>query len=150
MGLSSKSAELRPFANHVFRRSIGDWQESSQLLLVSGKFVAREAARELLQADGAADKVLPLLQRLVLPLRMALMAADREVFSFGLDVLKTLSELLGMHLNQYLHLLLQQLGKKLSDRLLRDKVFEVLTVLEEQGGEEVQPLIKAKIPTYRT
>jgi len=114
------------------------------------KFVAREAARELLQADGAADKVLPLLQRLVLPLRMALMAADREVFSFGLDVLKTLSELLGMHLNQYLHLLLQQLGKKLSDRLLRDKVFEVLTVLEEQGGEEVQPLIKAKIPTYRT
>lgn len=114
------------------------------------KFVSREAARELLQADGAADKVLPLLQRLIQPLRMALMTADREVFSFGLDVLKTLSELLGMHLNQYLHLLLQQLGKKLSDRLLRDKVFEVLTVLEEQGGEEVQPLIKAKIPTYRT
>ena len=61
-----------------------------------------------------------------------------------------LSELVGPYLNNHVHLFLQQLGKKLNDRKLREKVLEVLMIIEEQGGEEVIPIIKAKIPTYRS
>ena len=61
-----------------------------------------------------------------------------------------MSELVGPYLNTHIHLFLQYLGKKLNDRNLRDKVFETLLVIEEQGGEEVVSIIKSKIPTYRT
>ena len=118
-------------------------------------FVARQGCKELLTADGAADKTIPLLSRLVMPLRVALMNSDSGIFTSALEILKyficrLLSELVGPYLNSHVHLFLQHLGKKLNDRKLREKVFEVLMVIEEQGGEEVVPIIKSKIPTYRT
>lgn len=118
-------------------------------------FVARQGCKELLTADGAADKTIPLIPRLVMPLRSALMNSDSGIFNAGLEILKyflsrLLSELVGPYLNTHVHLFLQHLGKKLADRNLRDKVFETLMVIEEQGGEEVVQVIKSKIPTYRT
>jgi hypothetical protein len=61
-----------------------------------------------------------------------------------------MSELVGPYLNSHVHLFLQQLGKKMNDRKIRDRIFEVLMIIEEQGGEEVVPIIKSKIPTFRT
>lgn len=118
-------------------------------------FVARQGCRELLIADGAADKAIPLIPRLVMPLRVALMNSDSGIFTAALEILKyflrrLLSELVGPYLNNHVHLFLQHLGKKLNDRKLREKVLEVLMIIEEQGGEEVIPIIKAKIPTYRS
>jgi len=113
-------------------------------------FVARQGTLELLTAEGAAEKTLPLIPRLVRPLRMALMSREQGVFTAALETLRILSELVGPYLNPHVHLFLQHLGKKLSDRTLRDKVLQVLMTLEEQGGEEVTPIIKSKIPTYRS
>jgi len=113
-------------------------------------FVARQGTLELLTAEGAAEKTLPLIPRLARPLRMALMGREQGVFTAALETLRMLSELVGPYLNPHVHLFLQHLGKKLSDRTLRDKVLQVLMTLEEQGGEEVTPIIKSKIPTYRS
>jgi hypothetical protein len=112
-------------------------------------FVAREAAKELLQAENAAEKTVPLVARLVMPLRLAFMNKEKKIFEAALESLKLLSELIGPHLNSHLHLILQQINKRMGDRTLRDKIIEVLTTLEDQGGEEVVQILRAKIPTYR-
>ena len=51
-------------------------------------FVARQAVRDLLAAEAAPDKTVPLVPRLVLPLRMALTSSNVEVFKAGLETLK--------------------------------------------------------------
>ena len=51
-------------------------------------FVARQGCRELLTADGAADKAIPLIPRLVMPLRVALMNSDSGIFAAALEILK--------------------------------------------------------------
>ncbi|CAG9326471.1 PACRGL [Blepharisma stoltei] len=113
-------------------------------------FVSRQGTKELLTAEGAVEKTIPLIPRLVMPLRQALTNSDKGAVSSALDTLKLLSELVGPYLNNHVHLFLQQLGKKMNERNYRDKVLEVLMTLEEQGGEEIVPIIKSKIPTYHT
>ena len=51
-------------------------------------FVARQAVKDLLVSDGAADKTIPLIPRVVLPLRMALMNSNAGVFQAGMETLK--------------------------------------------------------------
>jgi Parkin co-regulated protein len=51
-------------------------------------FVARQGSKELLTADGAADKTIPLIPRLVMPLRVALMNSDSAIFTSALEILK--------------------------------------------------------------
>lgn len=77
------------------------------------------------------------------------MSKDKKIFEAALDSLKLLSDLIGPHLNPHLHLILQQVNKRMTDRTLRDKIYDVLMTLEDQGGEEVLPILRAKIPTYR-
>ena len=85
-----------------------------------------------------------------MPLRAGLMAREAPGFTASLEALKLLVEVVGPHMNDHLHLIIQQIAKKINDRQLRDKVFEVLSVIEEQGGPDVLPIIKKKIPTYNT
>ena len=51
-------------------------------------FVARQGCKEMLTADGAADKTIPLIPRLVMPLRVALMNSDSGIFTAALETLK--------------------------------------------------------------
>lgn len=51
-------------------------------------FVARQGCKELITADGAADKTIPLIPRLVMPLRAALMSSDSGIFNAGIEILK--------------------------------------------------------------
>ena len=51
-------------------------------------FVARQGCKELLTADGAADKSIPLIPRLVMPLRLALMNSDAGIINAGIETLK--------------------------------------------------------------
>src|SRR5574343_1548229 len=51
-------------------------------------FVARQGCKELLTADGAADKTIPLIPRLVMPLRTALMNSNSGIFNSALEILK--------------------------------------------------------------
>uniref|UniRef100_A0A4X2K5V1 Parkin coregulated like n=1 Tax=Vombatus ursinus TaxID=29139 RepID=A0A4X2K5V1_VOMUR len=84
-------------------------------------FVSKEGFKELLLVEGAAEKTVPLLPRLVPVLKAALTHSDGEVFGRGLNALVQLSGVVGPSLNDHLKHLLT------SGSLM---------------------IIKAKIPTY--
>jgi hypothetical protein len=51
-------------------------------------FIAKEAAKELLLSEGASEKAMPLLGRLINPLRAALGHSDEKVCDGALTILK--------------------------------------------------------------
>eukprot|EP01017_Pseudomicrothorax_dubius_P019461 TRINITY_DN2140_c0_g3_i4.p1 TRINITY_DN2140_c0_g3~~TRINITY_DN2140_c0_g3_i4.p1 ORF type:complete len:242 (-),score=21.89 TRINITY_DN2140_c0_g3_i4:262-987(-) len=51
-------------------------------------FIAREAIRQLLESDDAAEKVIPLIPRIVAPLRNAFASTNDTIFDNGLKALK--------------------------------------------------------------
>jgi Parkin co-regulated protein. len=51
-------------------------------------FIAKEAIKEMLTSPGASEKVIPILPRLIAPLRTALGHADVTVFENALATLK--------------------------------------------------------------
>eukprot|EP00744_Colponema_vietnamica_P001198 GILI01002006.1.p1 GENE.GILI01002006.1~~GILI01002006.1.p1 ORF type:complete len:148 (-),score=33.91 GILI01002006.1:146-532(-) len=112
-------------------------------------FVAKQAAKELLEADGASRKVSPLLSAMIPHIRNALMVGDREAIDSTLDIIVRLSSCLGEELNSHLHVFLPQLNKKCFDRAFKDKIFDVLQKLEEYGAPGALPIIKSKVPTYQ-
>ncbi|NXD90904.1 PACRL protein, partial [Chaetorhynchus papuensis] len=111
-------------------------------------FVSKEGFKELLLVQGAAEKAIPLLPRLVPVLKASLAHADDEVFGRGLDALVQLSALVGPSLNDHLKLLLTNLLKRLMDKKFREKVTVALQKLEQYGGKATVAIIKSKIPTY--
>ncbi|NXR45687.1 PACRL protein, partial [Hippolais icterina] len=111
-------------------------------------FVSKEGFKELLLVEGAAEKAIPLLPRLVPVLKAALAHADDEVFERGLDALVQLSALVGPSLNDHLKLLLTNLLKRLMDKKYRETVTVALQKLEHYGGKATVAIIKSKIPTY--
>lgn len=50
------------------------------------KFASRQCTKELLQSEGAYDKVVPLLQKVFVPLRTALGHDTDEVFLDACDI----------------------------------------------------------------
>ncbi|XP_039555058.1 PACRG-like protein isoform X3 [Passer montanus] len=110
--------------------------------------LAEEGFKELLLVEGAAEKAIPLLPRLVPVLKAALAHADDEVFGRGLDALVQLSAVVGPSLNDHLKLLLTNLLKRLMDKKHREEVTVALQKLEHCGGKATVAIIKSKIPTY--
>ncbi|NWY72714.1 PACRL protein, partial [Erithacus rubecula] len=98
-------------------------------------FVSKEGFKELLLVEGAAEKAIPLLPRLVPVLKAALAHVDDEVFGRGLDALVQLSAVVGPSLNDHLKLLLTNLLKRLMDKKHREKVTVALQKLEHHGGK---------------
>ncbi|NXD20423.1 PACRL protein, partial [Spelaeornis formosus] len=98
-------------------------------------FVSKEGFKELLLVEGAAEKAIPLLPRLVPVLKAALAHADDEVFGRGLDALVQLSAVVGPSLNDHLKLLLTNLLKRSMDKKYREKVTVALQKLEHYGGK---------------
>uniref|UniRef100_A0A8C3P4P3 Parkin coregulated like n=1 Tax=Cyanoderma ruficeps TaxID=181631 RepID=A0A8C3P4P3_9PASS len=96
-------------------------------------FVSKEGFKELLLVEGAAEKAIPLLPRLVPVLKAALAHADDEVFGRGLDAIVQLSAVVGPSLNDHLKLLLTNLLKRLMDKKYREKVTVALQKLEMAG-----------------
>ena len=50
-------------------------------------FVANQALKELLEAPGASEKVIPIIGKLIMPLRMALLQGDEGIWTRGLNAL---------------------------------------------------------------
>ncbi|KAI1238214.1 hypothetical protein IHE44_0012931 [Lamprotornis superbus] len=98
-------------------------------------FVSKEGFKELLLVEGAAEKAIPLLPRLVPVLKAALAHVDDEVFGRGLDALVQLSAVVGPSLNDHLKFLLTNLLKRLMDKKYREKVTDALQKLEHHGGK---------------
>lgn len=111
-------------------------------------FVSKEGFKELLLVEGATEKAIPLLPRLVPVLKTALAHSDDEVFERGLDALVQLSAVVGPSLNDHLKHLLTNLSRRLMDKKFREKITVALQKLEQYGGKATVTIIKSKIPTY--
>ncbi|XP_059155722.1 PACRG-like protein [Physella acuta] len=111
-------------------------------------FVSFMGFKELLDAPGAAQKATPLLPKLAPPIRAALSHPDSEVFERGMECLLRLSSVVGPALNAYLKTFLMALSKRIMEKKYKEKVTESLQHLEQNGGKEVLPIIKSKVPTY--
>lgn len=111
-------------------------------------FIGKQCIRELLSAKRAEEKVLPILNKLIGPLKEALKCDIPEIFCEALNDLEILSNLVKDKLNKYLHFFLQNINRKSFNSKYKERVFEVLRVLEQNGGPDVFLEIKKKIPTY--
>ena len=111
-------------------------------------FVGKQCIRELLAAEGAKEKVEPILSKLIGPLKDAIKCDNPEIFGEAMNDLQILSNMVKDKLNKYVHFFLQNLNKKSFNPKYKERVFEVLKTLEENGGPEVFKEIKKKIPTY--
>ncbi len=69
-------------------------------------FVANKALTELLEAPGAPDKTIPILQKLIMPLRAAFLSSDMSIWNRALESLKLLSETVGHNLTPHIHIIL--------------------------------------------
>ncbi|KAK7482056.1 hypothetical protein BaRGS_00026748 [Batillaria attramentaria] len=110
--------------------------------------VSQMGFKEMMESENAGDKAAPLLHKIVPPLRAALCHANNEVFERGLSGLMVLSDAVGPALNPHLKNLLMALSKRMMDKKYRDRVTDALQHLEQNGGKEVLPVIKGKVPTY--
>ena len=111
-------------------------------------FIARECIKELLKEENSYDKVLPLLPKLLVHCRRALECNIEQVFLNAMDIVLLLSNLLKEKMNKYLYLILQPINKRSFKMKYKEKVFDLLRVIENNGGEGTYYLIKNKIPTY--
>ncbi|XP_013931304.1 PREDICTED: PACRG-like protein [Thamnophis sirtalis] len=111
-------------------------------------FISQEGFKEMLSVEGAAQKTLPLLPRLVPVLKGALAHSDDDVFRRGLRALVQLSAVVGFWLNGHLKHLLSSLSKRQMSKKFKEQTMEALQKLEQHGGKESLTIIKAKIPTY--
>eukprot|EP00794_Sanderia_malayensis_P005702 gene5702-6404_t len=111
-------------------------------------FVACEGFKDMLTVEDAEQRTIPLLPKLVPPLRLALGASDNEVFYRALQALVQLSDVTGPAMNVHLKLVLPQVSKRMLDRNHKEKVISALQRIEYNGGKESVSIIKARIPTY--
>ncbi|NWS72121.1 PACRL protein, partial [Crotophaga sulcirostris] len=111
-------------------------------------FVSKEGFKELLMVEGATEKAIPLLPRLVPVLKAALAHSDDEVFERGLDALVQLSAVVGPSLNDHLKHLLTNISRRLMNKKFRERITVALQKLEQYGGKATVEIIKYKIPTY--
>nr|XP_025041327.1 PACRG-like protein isoform X3 [Pelodiscus sinensis] len=110
--------------------------------------LAEEGFKELLLVEGATEKAIPLLPRLVPVLKTALAHSNGEVFERGLNALVQLSAVVGPALNDQLKHLLTSISKRLMDKKFKEQITVALQKLEQYGGKESVAIIKSKIPTY--
>jgi hypothetical protein len=114
-------------------------------------FVARKGIEDLLAAPGATQKTTPLVGQVVPLIRKALLSKAPGVFDATLVAIAQLSPVVGPALNSHLAHLLVQVSKYVltGPAKTRELVQEVLTAMEENGGEEAHKAIKKKVPTWQ-
>ncbi|ETV93633.1 hypothetical protein H310_12414 [Aphanomyces invadans] len=111
-------------------------------------FLARQGFQDLMGANGADDKVRPLLGLLIPPIRGALMATDDDVITVALHAIQLVSEAVGGDMNVHLAKLIQQVHRKYTNKALKGPIDQTLAALERNGGSEALRIIRSKIPTY--
>ena len=69
-------------------------------------FMANQALTEMLMSEGASQKTVVILDKLILPLRTAMLNKNPLVWSNACDALGLLSEVTGQYLTQHIHILM--------------------------------------------
>ncbi|XP_056005165.1 PACRG-like protein isoform X2 [Ostrea edulis] len=100
-------------------------------------FVSRVGFQEMLEVDGAQQKVLPVMPKITFSIRAALSHKDNSVFEGGLDALMQLSDVVGPELNQHLKTILVPVSKRMMDKKYKDRITEAVQRLEQNGGKEL-------------
>ena len=103
---------------------------------------------EAQSGQGASEKILQILPKLIDPLKVALNCNREEIFLEAMNIAEQLSELVKENLNQYLHLFLQSINKRSFNLKYKERVFDLLRIFEINGGHDALKEIKNKIPTY--
>ena len=111
-------------------------------------FAAKQCVREMLTAKGAEEKVIPILGRLIPHLKNALTCDNPDTFVEAMNVVEMLSDLVGDYLNPYLHFFLQSINKRSFNLKYKERVFDLMRTLEQNGGPDALKEIKKKVPTY--
>ena len=101
-----------------------------------------------MEAEGASEKTIPIVQKLILPLRAGLTSRDAKTWNNAMDNLKLLAQVTGEYFVPHAHLILASLNSKLSNKNYREKVMEILSAIETSGGPEAVKIIRTKVPTY--
>lgn len=68
--------------------------------------MSQEGFKELLKTQNAREKVSPILNKLLLPIKTALISEDDVVFEAGLNALMQLSDTIGEDVNAHLKIFL--------------------------------------------
>jgi hypothetical protein len=107
---------------------------------------------ELLDAPGSAEKLIPVLKAISLPLRAGLCSKNTDTFITALDAVKKIAQLVGDHLIPHLGLLLPPISSRVisNDAKLRDLIYETLAICEAECGEDALKLIRSRVPTYNS
>ncbi|CAF0930946.1 unnamed protein product [Brachionus calyciflorus] len=113
-------------------------------------FVAQEGFKDLLETRNSSEKAIEVLPKIVIPIKNAITTNNDEIFIAGLNALVQLSDAVGPHLNTHLKIYLSILCRRLTQKQFKDQVTEALNKFEQNGGKEVVPIIKTKIPTYNS
>ena len=111
-------------------------------------FASRACFQALIQSENGGQRARPLVAQIVPNLRAALLSPDKSVFAGALAAVIQLSAAVGDALNPHIHALVVQMNKRSSDRELAPTILKAMQALEENGGPESLPAIKAKVPTY--
>lgn len=110
-------------------------------------FLSEVGFKELLEQPDASVKMSQEIVDKVVPhIKLALSNDTR--FEAGLNSLEILSNTVHGALNVHLKSIMQQLAKKCNNRKLKERIMDVLQVLEQNGGKDALLAIKSKIPTY--
>jgi len=106
---------------------------------------------EMCAAEGAREKVIPLLRKIVANLRMALQSPNAVIFENGLNAIDSLTLCVGDAIEPHLSLILVQISKKSFDKKYANRITEVLQSIDRNcDNDEVTKLIKSKVPTYQS
>ena len=89
-----------------------------------------------------------ILGRLIPHLKNALTCDNPDTFVEAMNVVEMLSDLVKEHLNPYLHFFLQSINKRSFNLKYKERVFDLMRILEQNGGPEALKEIKKKVPTY--
>eukprot|EP00026_Physarum_polycephalum_P014975 Phypoly_transcript_15550.p1 GENE.Phypoly_transcript_15550~~Phypoly_transcript_15550.p1 ORF type:complete len:271 (+),score=35.41 Phypoly_transcript_15550:51-863(+) len=111
-------------------------------------FISRLAFKELIESEGGAEKVLPLVGRIIPHIRTALRSEDSDTFLAALAALEQLSNAVGPELNPHLSSLLAPMNQKMRDKKLAPAVTNTLHLTASNGGPLAANTIKSKIPTF--
>ena len=111
-------------------------------------FISKAGCIEQLQSMNARSRAYPLLATLIQNQRACFNSDNMNTYSSGQEVLEQLSFTCEDDLNKYIKMVISMLFKKYSNKNFKEKINDVLTVLEKNGGEEVTKQIKIKIPAY--
>jgi hypothetical protein len=92
--------------------------------------------------------VLPLLPRLMPPLRLALSSSDVTVVTAVLNAISQLAAAMGEALMPHITPLLVPINRHDSNKAQRENVRATLAALEVNGGPNAAATLRSKLPSY--